>query len=204
MICNQSRTGFELVLPCPFPTTINITPRAPLSAYVTADKLPTWVLNPRGKRILSFTNSFVVSYLFRTLLTVVNSTIFIGFIIFDSFWILYCVLMIDTCIHTCLYTCSTLLSNTVCQCQTIRLKIICYYMNDVPLFFRICRQCLVWFGLLGFMAYQPLQVIKRQIHFYVNNQSHFKQFSLAWFICLMAYQPFFRLFNAKAILLEEQ
>ena len=27
---------------------------------------------------------------------------------------------------------------------------------------------------------------------------------LVWFLCTMAYQPFFRLFNAKAILLEEQ
>ena len=26
--CNQSRSGFELVSPCPFPTTITITPRA--------------------------------------------------------------------------------------------------------------------------------------------------------------------------------
>ena len=26
--CNQSRPGFELVLLCPFPTTITITPRA--------------------------------------------------------------------------------------------------------------------------------------------------------------------------------
>ena len=30
MKCNQSLPGFELVLPCPFPTTITITPRAPL------------------------------------------------------------------------------------------------------------------------------------------------------------------------------
>ena len=29
MKCNQSRPGFELVLPCSFPTTITITPRAP-------------------------------------------------------------------------------------------------------------------------------------------------------------------------------
>ena len=29
MKCNQSRRGFELVSPCPFPTTITITPRAP-------------------------------------------------------------------------------------------------------------------------------------------------------------------------------
>ena len=29
MKCNQSRPGFELVSPCPFPTTIIITPRAP-------------------------------------------------------------------------------------------------------------------------------------------------------------------------------
>ena len=27
--CSQSRPGFELVSPCPFPTTITITPRAP-------------------------------------------------------------------------------------------------------------------------------------------------------------------------------
>ena len=33
MKCNQSRLGFELVLPCPFPTTITITPRAP--PYIT-------------------------------------------------------------------------------------------------------------------------------------------------------------------------
>ena len=31
MKCDQSRLGFELVSPCPFPTTITITPRAPLS-----------------------------------------------------------------------------------------------------------------------------------------------------------------------------
>ena len=30
------------------------------------------------------------------------------------------------------------------------------------------------------MAYQPLSVIQRQIHFYVNNQFYFKQFDLAW------------------------
>ena len=29
MKCNQSGPGFELVSPCPFPTTIAITPRAP-------------------------------------------------------------------------------------------------------------------------------------------------------------------------------
>ena len=29
MVCNQSRPGFELVLPCPFPPTINITPWVP-------------------------------------------------------------------------------------------------------------------------------------------------------------------------------
>ena len=34
-------------------------------------------------------------------------------------------------------------------------------------------------GLMGFMSYQPLQVILSQIHFYVNNLFFFKQFSLA-------------------------
>ena len=29
MKCNQSRPGFELVSPCPFPRTVTITPRAP-------------------------------------------------------------------------------------------------------------------------------------------------------------------------------
>ena len=35
-------------------------------------------------------------------------------------------------------------------------------------------------GWLVFMAYQPLKVIWRLIHFYVYNQFYFKQFSLAW------------------------
>ena len=34
MKCNQSRLGFELVSPCPFPTTITTTPRAPPAAKV--------------------------------------------------------------------------------------------------------------------------------------------------------------------------
>ena len=33
MKCNQSRPGFELVSPCPFPTTITTTPRTPWDAY---------------------------------------------------------------------------------------------------------------------------------------------------------------------------
>ena len=44
----------------------------------------------------------------------------------------------------------------------------------------LVKNGLVWFGLLGFMAYQPSKVIWRQIHFYVNKQFYFKQFSLAW------------------------
>ena len=35
-------------------------------------------------------------------------------------------------------------------------------------------------GWLGFMAYQPLQVIYRQIRFYVNYQFYFNKFSLVW------------------------
>ena len=35
------------------------------------------------------------------------------------------------------------------------------------------------------MAYQPLQVIQRQIHFYVNNQFYLKQFSFAWVYSLI-------------------
>ena len=35
-------------------------------------------------------------------------------------------------------------------------------------------------GWLGFMAYQPLYVIWRQIHFVANSQFYFKQLSLAW------------------------
>ena len=34
MKCNQPRQGFELVSPCPFPTTITITPRAPPYIYI--------------------------------------------------------------------------------------------------------------------------------------------------------------------------
>ena len=35
------------------------------------------------------------------------------------------------------------------------------------------------FGWFGFMAYQPLKVIYRQIQFYRNKQFYFKQSSLA-------------------------
>ena len=35
-------------------------------------------------------------------------------------------------------------------------------------------------------------------------QSRDSKSGLVWFLCLMAYQLFFRLFNAKAILLEEK
>ena len=35
MKCNQPRPGFELVSPCPFPTTITITPRAPFHIYLS-------------------------------------------------------------------------------------------------------------------------------------------------------------------------
>ena len=35
MKCNQSRPGFELVSPCPFPTTITIAPRAHIYAQDT-------------------------------------------------------------------------------------------------------------------------------------------------------------------------
>ena len=34
MECNQSRPGFELVSPCPFPTTLTITPPAPREIYI--------------------------------------------------------------------------------------------------------------------------------------------------------------------------
>ena len=36
------------------------------------------------------------------------------------------------------------------------------------------KEGLVWFGLFGFMAYQPLQVIQCQIHFYVSNLFYWK------------------------------
>ena len=35
---------------------------------------------------------------------------------------------------------------------------------------------------LGFKAYQPLKVIKCQIHFYTNKQFYFKQFNFKLFI----------------------
>ena len=47
MKCNQSRPGFELVSPCPFPTTITITPQAPpptTNYHIVAFSLDTWML----------------------------------------------------------------------------------------------------------------------------------------------------------------
>ena len=59
------------------------------------------------------------------------------------------------------------------------------------------RFCL--FVCLGFMAYQPLLVIYRQIHFYTNKQFYFKQFSLALVLSLIvkniSISSFFSLFK---------
>ena len=40
MKCNQSRPGFELVSPCPFPTTIMTTPSDLMEGYSTFPKIP--------------------------------------------------------------------------------------------------------------------------------------------------------------------
>ena len=40
MKCHQSRSGFELVSPCPFPTTITVTPRAPPVTIYNMNNLP--------------------------------------------------------------------------------------------------------------------------------------------------------------------
>ena len=59
------------------------------------------------------------------------------------------------------------------------------YMDDIILFAKneteleSLMQTVSLFVCLGFMAYQPLWVIKCQIHFYANEQFYFKQFSLA-------------------------
>ena len=42
MKCNQSRPGFELVSPCPFPTTITIAPRPPQFTIRLNMGLPPW------------------------------------------------------------------------------------------------------------------------------------------------------------------
>ena len=44
MKCNESRPGFELVSPCPFPTTITITPRAPPLTITPRAPPPLWPL----------------------------------------------------------------------------------------------------------------------------------------------------------------
>ena len=51
MKCNQSRPGFELVLPCPFPMTITITPQAPpLHSYTdNTVKAPKKICGMKGE-----------------------------------------------------------------------------------------------------------------------------------------------------------
>ena len=44
MKCNQSRPGFELVSPCPFPTTITITPRVTFK-LIPSDQDKSWTLH---------------------------------------------------------------------------------------------------------------------------------------------------------------
>ena len=45
------------------------------------------------------------------------------------------------------------------------------------------------YGFYG-ITYQPFEVIKRQIHFYTNEQFHFKQFSLVWVNSLIVNKTF--------------
>ena len=72
--CNQFRRGFELVLPCPYPTTITITPRS----------------HPKEKKEKNDTNSFLVWLLFFNFILVSTNDfmyfyiVFLGIVI--TFW----------------------------------------------------------------------------------------------------------------------
>ena len=65
MKCNQSRTGFELVSPCPFPTMITITPRAPPKMTISLAVRFTWILKMRDNKIKALLNrgSFLSDHL---------------------------------------------------------------------------------------------------------------------------------------------
>ena len=55
MKCNLSRPGFELVSPCSFPTTITITPRAPLHINVHHSIGPSaWAITASGREQFFF------------------------------------------------------------------------------------------------------------------------------------------------------
>ena len=78
MKCNQSRLGFELVSPCPFPTTITITPRA---SWVSSPGVPVYVqcsfiaIIPRST--LTLNDRACLSILVTQKLFVYNSYIYI-------------------------------------------------------------------------------------------------------------------------------
>ena len=82
MKCNQSHPGFKLVSPCPFPTTITITPRAPPQKFVTPLKFLVnfncffffWVvLFYRGRNCGSSEVALVVSRWLLVIVTNCNS-----------------------------------------------------------------------------------------------------------------------------------
>ena len=63
MKCNQSRPGFELVSPCPFPATITITPRAPPWYYLTYDWIPvSWTFGEHSNHYTRLYISPIYSY----------------------------------------------------------------------------------------------------------------------------------------------
>ena len=67
MKCNQSRPGFELVSPCPFPTTITIPPRAPPKInilYHRHHQVPSlaWISMILSVYLCSFFLSFFLSF----------------------------------------------------------------------------------------------------------------------------------------------
>ena len=52
------------------------------------------------------------------------------------------------------------------------------------------------------MAYQPLLVIQRQIHFYVNNLFYWKQFSLALVHSIIVKNIYFKLFKQLYVIIQ--
>ena len=66
MKCNQSRSGFELVSPCPFPTTITITPRA----------LHKWHIYPSGVMTCLEDRKLLTLYGLEIMYTVIQFRLF--------------------------------------------------------------------------------------------------------------------------------
>ena len=139
MIYNQSRSGFELVLPCPFPTTITITPRAPLTTGTSHYGLHKRVININERGVIKVLHAKGknLTYIHRDLVAVCDRQIMSRKLLFGPTRCVYkghTNLNVEFCVgvpHSSAYCCSPISHSPPSLSLSLYLSI---YSHLSPLF----------------------------------------------------------------------